>query len=109
MDFKRHEMTEERFFPENQVVRSEQMFNEISKGSDLDSPGVFPESNRICPGKVRPWPDTVENENMTFEKQDRTVNYEIGKLTSHTTEPVGGIERISVAVLVDGTYRVNLQ
>jgi len=26
-------------------------------------------------------------------------------LTSHTTEPVGGIERISVAVLVDGTYR----
>ena len=35
------------------------------------------------------------------------MNYEIGKLTSRTLEPVGGIERISVAVLVDGTYQSN--
>ena len=41
----------------------------------------------------------------TFEKQDRTVNYEIGKVTSHILEPVGEIERISVAVLVDGIYK----
>jgi flagellar M-ring protein FliF len=47
----------------------------------------------------------VKDENTTFAKQDRTVNYEIGKLTSHTLEPVGAMQRISVAVVVDGTYR----
>ena len=47
----------------------------------------------------------MKDENTTFAKQDRTVNYEIGKLTSHTLEPVGAMERISVAVLVDGTYQ----
>jgi flagellar M-ring protein FliF len=104
LDFKRQEMTEERFFPENQVVRSEQMFNEISKGSDLTPQGI-PGIQSNLPEQRTALNKTVENENKTFEKQDRTVNYEIGKLTSHTMEPVGGMQRISVAVLVDGTYR----
>jgi flagellar M-ring protein FliF len=41
----------------------------------------------------------------SFEKQDRTVNYEIGKITSRILEPVGRLTRVSVAVMVDGTYR----
>jgi len=40
-----------------------------------------------------------------FEKQDRTVNYEIGKITSRTVEPTGRLTRVSLAVLVDGTYK----
>jgi flagellar M-ring protein FliF len=104
LDFKRQEMTEERFFPENQVVRSEQMFNEVAKGSDLTPQGI-PGVQSNLPEQSTAQTNTVENENKTFEKQDRTVNYEIGKLTSHTMEPVGGMQRISVAVLVDGTYR----
>ena len=36
---------------------------------------------------------------------DRTINYEIGKVISHIKEPVGELTRISVAVLVDGTYQ----
>jgi len=104
LDFKRHEQTEERFFPENKVVRSEQMFNETAKGTDTTPQGIpgiqanLPENN---PSQT----NTVNDENTTFAKQDRTVNYEIGKLTSHTQEPVGAMERISVAVLVDGTYQ----
>ena len=43
--------------------------------------------------------------NSEFEKNDRTVNYEIGKLTSHTIEPVARLKRVSVAVIVDGTYQ----
>ena len=104
LDFKRHEMTEERFFPENQVVRSEQMFNEVAKGTDLTPQGI-PGIQSNLPEQRPALNKTVEDENKTFEKQDRTVNYEIGKLTSHTMEPVGGMQRISVAVLVDGTYR----
>ena len=104
LDFKRHELTEERFFPDNQVVRSEQMFNETAKGTDTTPKGIpgiqsnLPENN---PSQT----NTVTDESTTFAKQDRTVNYEIGKLTSHTLEPVGAMERISVAVVVDGTYQ----
>jgi flagellar M-ring protein FliF len=104
LNFKQYEMTEERFFPENQVIRSEQMFNETAREADPIPQGIpgiqsnLPESN---PAQNQ----TTEGENTTFAKQDRTVNYEIGKLTSRTLDPVGGIERVSVAVLVDGTYQ----
>jgi flagellar M-ring protein FliF len=104
LNFKRREQTEERFYPENQVVRSEQVHNQKS-----NEPEVTPEG---IPGLRANLPGTAESEAAdetttakTFEKQDRTVNYEIGKVTSHTLEPIGEIERISVAVLVDGTYK----
>jgi flagellar M-ring protein FliF len=40
LDFKRYEQTEERFFPENKVVRSEQMFNETAKKADIIPQGI---------------------------------------------------------------------
>ena len=104
LDFKHHEQTEERFFPENQVVRSEQMFNETAKKTDVIPQGI-PGIQSNVPAYNPPDPNQVEDENTTFAKQDRTVNYEIGKLTSRTLEPVGTMQRVSVAVLVDGTYR----
>jgi flagellar M-ring protein FliF len=103
LNFKRQEKTEERYYPDNRVVRSEQLFNE--KASE---PEVTPEGGSGI--RANPPPTPSENETgetttiTTFEKQDRTINYEIGKITSHIMEPVGEIVRISVAVLVDGTY-----
>ena len=104
LDFKRHELTEERFLPENQVVRSEQLFNETAKGTDATPQGI-PGIQSNLPENNPTRNNTVNDENTTFAKQDRTVNYEIGKLTSHTLEPVGAMKRISVAVVVDGTYQ----
>ena len=104
LDFKRYEQTEERFFPENQVVRSEQMFNETTKKADVIPQGI-PGIQSNLPENNPPDINKVDDENTTFAKQDRTVNYEIGKLTSRTLEPVGAMQRVSVAVLVDGTYR----
>jgi len=104
LNFKQHEMTEERFFPENQVVRSEQTYNETAKESDPVPKGI-PGIQSNLPETSAALNQTTEQEDTTFAKQDRTVNYEIGKLTSRTLEPVGGIERISVAVMVDGTYQ----
>jgi flagellar M-ring protein FliF len=107
LNFKQHEMTEERFLPENQVVRSEQTFNETAKEGDPIPQGV-PGIQSNLPETSAALNQTTEEENTTFAKQDRTVNYEIGKLTSRTLEPVGGIDRISVAVMVDGTYQSNV-
>ncbi|MEE9496855.1 MAG: flagellar basal-body MS-ring/collar protein FliF, partial [Desulfobacterales bacterium] len=83
LDFKRYEQTEERFFPENKVVRSEQMFNETAKKADIIPQGI-PGIQSNVPGNNPTGINQVNDENTTFAKQDRTVNYEIGKLTSHT-------------------------
>jgi flagellar M-ring protein FliF len=107
LNFKQHELTEERFLPENQVVRSEQTFNETAKENDPIPQGI-PGIQSNLPQSGNPLNQTAGDENTSFAKQDRTVNYEIGKLTSRILEPVGGIDRISVAVMVDGTYQSNV-
>ena len=73
LDFKRHEKTEERYFPENKVVRSEQMFNETAKGTDLTPQGI-PGIQSNLPENNPTQTNTVTDENTTFAKQDRTVN-----------------------------------
>jgi flagellar M-ring protein FliF len=106
LNFKQYEMTEERFFPENQVIRSEQLYNETARDRDPIPQGI-PGIQSNLPESSPAQNQTNESENTTFAKQDRTVNYEIGKLTSRTLDPVGDIDRVSVAVVVDGTYQSN--
>jgi flagellar M-ring protein FliF len=104
-DFQRHEKTEEHYLPDNRVVRSEQSLSESSRNGDAAPQGV-PGVRSNTPG-----PDLMQNQTAagagatSFDKQDRTVNYEIGKVTSRILEPIGKLTRVSVAVLVDGTYK----
>jgi flagellar M-ring protein FliF len=102
-DFQHHEKTEEHYLPDNRVVRSEQSLSESSRNADGTPQGV-PGVRSNTPG-----PDLMQNQTAagasSFDKQDRTVNYEIGKVTSRILEPIGKLTRVSVAVLVDGTYK----
>ncbi len=105
LDFKRKEKTEELFYPDNRVVRSEQSLKEKSIEPEPIPQGIPGlRSNLPAESPAENPANKTTTAKKTFEKQDRTVNYEIGKVTSHTLEPVGEIKRISVAVLVDGTY-----
>ena len=104
LDFKRQEKTEEMYKPDNKVVRSEQIFNETSNETErypIGIPGALSNTN-VPAGETK---KTIPGGGLKFQKQDRTVNYEIGKVISHTVEPIGKINRISVAVIVDGTYK----
>lgn len=103
LDFKKYEKTEEKYQPDNKVIRSEQVFNETSKEKETTPAGIPGVTSKISPGNIKA--DTAGG-NPEFNKQDRTVNYEIGKVISHTVEPVGNIIRLSVAVIVDGTYKL---
>ena len=104
-NFKKQERTEEHYLPDNRVVRSEQQLKEMSA-----EPGTIPQG---IPGIRSNLPgdaatdrqSSLAESNRAFEKSDRTVNYEIGKVISHIKEPMGEMTRISVAVLVDGTYK----
>ena len=104
-DFKSQEKTEELYLPENQVIRSEQALNESSNAPELAPQGV-PGIRSNIPGDITANEANQENaRTSTFKKNDRTVNYEIGKIVSHIVEPVGELTRVSIAVLVDGSYQ----
>jgi flagellar M-ring protein FliF len=104
-DFKSQEKTEELYLPDNQVIRSEQALNESSNAPELAPQGV-PGIRSNIPGDVTANETNQQSARTSiFKKNDRTVNYEIGKIISHTKEPVGELTRVSIAVLVDGSYQ----
>ena len=105
-DFRRHEKTEEIFNPDGKVVRSEQILNTISTRSDENAIGVPGVSSNIPSEEIETTGPSGSRDIPGYQKQDKTVNYEIGKVTSHTIEPIGRIERISVAVVIDGTHEM---
>lgn len=91
LDFRMTEKTEETYDPESPVVRSTQKQSE--------------KSTAPVSGKSAAAGATAAN--AENEKTDETINYEINKVTSKTVMPVGEIKKLSIAVLVDGTYTKN--
>ena len=107
LDFKRHEKTEEIYDRDGKVVRSEQLMDTISQrreSTEMGIPGVA--SNMPTEESNASITNGWNNDSPEYRKQDKTINYEIGKVTSHTIEPMGRIERLSVAVVVDGTHEL---
>lgn len=104
VDTKHVERTEERYDPDGQVVRSEQRNKETSVGG-MAAAGV--------PGVLSNLPETAPNNKAQqndasparSNRQGEVINYEISKVTSHVVEPTGAIKRLTVSVLVDGTYQ----
>jgi flagellar M-ring protein FliF len=105
-DFRKQEKTEERFSPNN-VVRSEQVLKEISnevQNMPAGMPGVVA---NITPGGLS-GAGKVRNQGKKepkFQKEDKTINYEVSKIVSHTVEPSGVVTKLAVAVLIDGAYK----
>jgi len=104
-DFKKQERTEEHYLPDNKVVRSEQELKETSVDPGTTPQGIPGIRSNLPGDSAAIEQSTFNDSNRAFEKNDRTVNYEIGKVISHIKEPVGEMTRVSVAVLVDGTYK----
>lgn len=103
LDFRKVETTEERFDPNGQVVRSEQRGQEKSSGVNGVSGGVPGVQSNVPPSAEQEPAQTSSNSNQT---KNETVNYEISRTVSRIVEPTGTIKKLSVAVLVDGTYEI---
>ncbi|MCE5312183.1 MAG: flagellar M-ring protein FliF [Nitrospiraceae bacterium] len=99
IDFTQSEKTEERFDPDTIAVRSEQRSQEKSTGAVSGGiPGVL--SNQ--PGQA---PAQTSASGAVSQKQTESINYEVSRSVSRTVRPKGDLKSISVAVLVDGTYK----
>ena len=101
LDFRKVETTEERFDPNGQVVRSEQRGQEKASGVNGTSGGVPGVESNVPPGSEAEATPTSSTSNQT---KNETVNYEISRTVSRIVEPIGTVKKLSVAVLVDGTY-----
>ncbi|WP_447977075.1 flagellar basal-body MS-ring/collar protein FliF [Candidatus Nitrospira bockiana] len=101
LDFRQVELTEERYDPNGQVARSEQRTQEKSSGTNGVSGGVPGVASNVPPGEA---PETGPTSTTSSVNKNEIVNYEISRTVSKIIEPIGTIKKLSVAVLVDGTY-----
>ena len=98
MNFNQVDINEEIFDPEVQIVRSRQNSVESIDQKKSTSPEKASTVNPSPPaGKAKETSDTSK-------RQDETVNYEINRTIRRIVQPVGAVKRLSVAVVLDGTY-----
>ncbi len=102
LDFNQTETTEESFDPEGQVVRSEQLLNEANA-----QPGSTPEGIPGVKGNLATFNEAGNGGAAGGGNANRnnvTRNYEVNKTVKRVKGSMGKIKRLSVAVMVDGTY-----
>ncbi len=99
LERRRVQRTEETYDPDSQVVRSEQRTKESSgaQGAEAGVPGAMSNLPGGA-GKAGAGAPTLS------KKENEVINYEINKVVKSVVEPFGQIRKLSVAVLVDGTY-----
>jgi flagellar M-ring protein FliF len=102
-DLNRVTQTSDRFDPEGRVVRSSQTREESSSTGD-GKDGQVTIGNEL-PGNQKP-AETPPARDQN-RKSEEIVNYEISRTSKTEVIEAGRVNRISVAVLVDGTYGKN--
>ncbi|RCK48272.1 flagellar M-ring protein FliF [Thalassospira profundimaris] len=104
MNFDKITTNNERFNPDERVVRSSQTVDESSTNTETDGTDPVTLQNNL------PDPNLGNNNagsNSQETRSEETVNYEISKTTTQSVKEIGEISRVTVAVLVDGTYNTN--
>jgi flagellar M-ring protein FliF len=105
-DFNRITQTSDRFDPDGRVVRSSQTREETSATND----GA---NNQVTVGNELPGAAQRQQQSAEATPRDQSrkseeiVNYEISKTTKTEIIEGGRVNRVSVAVLVDGSYAKN--
>ena len=103
-DFNRITQTTDKFDPEGRVVRSSQT-REETQASHEGKEGQVTVGNEL-PGAQQKPGEAAANKSDN-RKSEEIVNYEISRTTKTEVIEGGRVNRISVAVLVDGTYAKN--
>lgn len=95
-------MTEEEVNADGTALKSQQTEEEVLDGARSNPTGI--------PGARSNLPGAEDTGTVGFKqnvrKELKTSNFEVPKTIRNTKEAAGGIERISVAVLVDGVIKV---
>lgn len=102
LDFSQQTIRMEMYDPEKTVVRSEVRSEQSTQGRASIEGGV-PDPNFRADGPS----GTMSDQNGSSEQ--RTTNFEINKEERSIVSSVGAIDRLTIAVIVDGIYETNAE
>ncbi len=105
LDFNKVTETSDTFDPDGQVIRSTQTRSESAKSNEKEGNEGVTVGNEL-PGAADNTGDGAGRQEAT-DVTEELVNYEISRKTTTEVVQGGRIKRLSVAVLVDGTYEKN--
>jgi flagellar M-ring protein FliF len=109
LNLQRSTTTSQTFDPNSQVVHSTQTKSVASSSTGPSDSGAVTVSNAL-PGAAQSatpgagGPTTGNGTTQQQSSSDETTNYDNSVTTETSTTDAGGIKRLSVAVVVDGTY-----
>jgi flagellar M-ring protein FliF len=99
-DFNRITQTSDKFDPDGRVIRSSQTREESNSNGENNQQVTV--GNELPGANQKPTADTAPRDQS--RKSEEIVNYEISRTTKTEVIEGGRVNRLSVAVLVDGTY-----
>lgn len=105
MDFDKVTVSSETYDPEGQVVRSTQTQSTESESAENGDAPITVQTN-LPEGAQTQGGASQGGKNHEKHAQE-TTNYEISKKITNQTREAGVVKRLTVAVLVDGTYEIN--
>ena len=102
MNFDRVVTNSEKYDPDGQVARSIQSNTQKENATDKSGKDNVTVGNNLPQGASGGEGST--NSNKLAEQTDETTNFEISKTVQNHVKEIGNINKLSIAVLVDGTY-----
>ncbi len=109
LDFSMVESTREAYDPERSVIRSEQV-NESEQRDMNQALGIPGALTNQPPGNGTLEPTQADADELgqlpATQNRSATRNYEVDRMVSHTRNPSGTIQRLSVAVVIDSKSQV---
>ncbi len=108
LDFDRITTNSEIFDPDSQVVRSTQSISEDAVNSESGGDkGPVTVANNLpaTPQQIAGGAGGGEKSSNKNNRSEETINYEINKTVRSQVRESGQIRRLSVAVVVDGSYK----
>ena len=101
IDFDRIVTNSETYDPNGQVARSIQTGEEKEQSTEKEGKDNTSAANNLPGANAN---QTANGSNRIIDKTDETDNYEISKTVQNHVKETGKINKLSVAVLVDGNY-----
>lgn len=105
LNFDQLSENQEIYDPEGQVVRSTQTVEDKSSETDKSSSNVSVENN--VPGGNADLLNGEQGPTSNAARTEETTNFEITKTVRSLVRQTGEVKKLSVAVLIDGTYETD--
>lgn len=105
LNFDRITQNEEIFDPSSQVVRSSQTSEESNKENEAGAESVSVSNN--LPGAAAGGSNGASGPTTEGNRTEETTNYEVSKTTRNLVRQTGEVKKLSVAVMLDGTYETD--